>query len=172
MVVYTAAITACARSSQWLQAEEVLAEMQRSIVRTNQFTYSAVISAFQRGAQWEEVPSGRLFCWSMAVPVGFSSEAPSGRIRGTLGAISAAWSVEGVGPEALSLLGQMARPNLVAFNAVLAACGANQWPLVLQILHKLRGRKLQANCTTKDGRVGSLTTLETVFDTYFDVCWD
>eukprot|EP00913_Durusdinium_trenchii_P014894 g13969.t1 len=103
VVVYTAAITACARSSQWLQAEEVLAEMQRSIVRTNQFTYSAVISAFQRGAQWEE---------------------------------------------ALSLLGQMARPNLVAFNAVLAACGANQWPLVLQILHKLRGRKLQADIVT------------------------
>ncbi|CAK9060641.1 Pentatricopeptide repeat-containing protein At2g31400 [Durusdinium trenchii] len=139
--VYSAAIAACGRGSQWEVALRLLVEHKQHGNKLSPCTvvvYTAAITACARSSQWlqaEEV----------------LAEMQRSIVRTnqfTYSAVISAFQRGAQWEEALSLLGQMARPNLVAFNAVLAACGANQWPLVLQILHKLRGRKLQADIVT------------------------
>ena len=54
VVICTACVTACARGSAWEAACGVLWEMRRGRVEPNEFTASAVISAYQKGQKWQE----------------------------------------------------------------------------------------------------------------------
>ena len=54
VVICTACVTACARGSAWEAACRVLWEMRRGRVEPNEFTASAVISAYQKGQKWQE----------------------------------------------------------------------------------------------------------------------
>ena len=54
VVICTACITACARGSAWEAACGLLRQMRRGRVEPNEFTASAVISAYQKGQKWQE----------------------------------------------------------------------------------------------------------------------
>eukprot|EP00913_Durusdinium_trenchii_P026506 g24870.t1 len=134
VVVYSALIKAYERASQWERAVRILSLMlDGSQPRPNRVTWGAVISSASQGHAWQHA----LLLLSMArrhelqlitsINIAISACAASKHWR-----------------HSLALLDECLAPDLVTFNAFLAACeSAQKWESALQTIQTMQQRHFQ-----------------------------
>ncbi|CAK9074200.1 unnamed protein product [Durusdinium trenchii] len=134
VVVYSALIKAYERASQWERAVRILSLMlDGSQPRPNRVTWGAVISSASQGHAWQHA----LLLLSMArrhelqlitsINIAISACAASKHWR-----------------QSLALLDECLAPDLVTFNAFLAACeSAQKWESALQTIQTMQQRHFQ-----------------------------
>ncbi|CAE7224125.1 unnamed protein product [Symbiodinium natans] len=145
LVTSSTAISACARSSKWRQALALMRALEGERLQPDVVFYSACIDACAQGRRW-----------TMAVQLldrmlAQSSPAAAGNViayAAALRSLEAHWSV------AVQLLVDMKwkriSPDVVAFNAVLGACGsAAQWEAGLQVLAAMAGSRVAQDHVSK-----------------------
>lgn len=143
VVIYTATITACVRSSAWVAACQVLSDMERRRVAANEFTCSAAISAFQASSKWQEAVH------LLDAPGGiFHHLRPNVVIyNGVLSACDMAGHWQRV----LGMLGKMCEkglhPDLFSYVTAMTAINraeGDRWEIALQLLHCMKKDQIEA----------------------------
>ncbi|CAE8616612.1 unnamed protein product, partial [Polarella glacialis] len=134
-----AAISACERGRQWLQAVRLLRLMWGDLrLEPNTIVYNAAVSACDKGRQWS---------WAVYLADEMDREAIAPDVV-TCSALISACAKGRQWERALALLPDMAQrrisPNAMTYSAAISACeSSNEWPLALVLLLDMCGQELR-----------------------------
>ncbi|CAJ1392177.1 unnamed protein product [Effrenium voratum] len=173
VISYSAAISACEKRGEWRVALQLLEEMLTRQLRADVIACSAVISACEKRSHWQqavfllqEMIESRLqtdvvsfnaaisACEKAAWPLALQLFAAMPRCRLLAEVMSFSSAISACDKakrwvDALGLLEACERPNLVSYNAALAAC-AGQWQHAVSRLLRLQADGFQGDMITLD----------------------
>ena len=147
---FTRGISSCAKFKLWKDACKLLNRMSFARLLPNVYTYSAAVSAYEKGCQWQHALNLFEQMELEVQPNVFSYSSM----------ISAFEKGDGQWHQALSffklMLREKVRPNVISYNASISACEkAGRWLEALSIFDAILEARVQAQVTTYNATISA-----------------